>query len=108
MTFPEVLLWQKLKGKQLMGYDFDRQVPIDAYIVDFYCKDLKLAIEVDGSDHEYDKDKIREERLKALGVNFLRFTNSEMKYKMVDALSSITNWIEAYIDKSTSTQKHTN
>ena len=48
MTLSEVLLWKSIKGKQMLGYDFDRQRPIDNYIVDFYCKDLKLAIEIDG------------------------------------------------------------
>jgi Protein of unknown function (DUF559) len=52
MTLGEVLLWQRLKRKQMRGYDFDRQRPIDRYIVDFYCKDLKLAIEIDGSSHD--------------------------------------------------------
>ncbi|GAK52433.1 hypothetical protein U14_03684 [Candidatus Moduliflexus flocculans] len=48
MTLAEVLLWNHLKQKQMRGYDFDRQRPIDEYIVDFYCKDLMLAIEIDG------------------------------------------------------------
>jgi very-short-patch-repair endonuclease len=48
MTLSEVLLWNELKSKQVLGYDFDRQRPIDNYIVDFYCKDLQLVIEIDG------------------------------------------------------------
>ena len=44
MTLSEVLLWQELKGKNVMGYDFDRQRPIDNFIVDFYCKELQLAM----------------------------------------------------------------
>jgi very-short-patch-repair endonuclease len=48
MTISEVLLWDELKSKQLLGYEFDRQRPIDNYIVDFYCKDLQLVIEIDG------------------------------------------------------------
>jgi very-short-patch-repair endonuclease len=44
-TLAEVLLWRELKGKQVRGYDFHRQKPIDKYIVDFYCPDLLLAIE---------------------------------------------------------------
>jgi very-short-patch-repair endonuclease len=52
MTPGEVKLWQRLKGKQLLGYDFDRQRPIDQFIVDFYCKQLMLAIEIDGSSHD--------------------------------------------------------
>lgn len=51
MTFSEVKFWNELKNGQLMGYDFDRQRPIGNYIVDFFCKDLQLAIEVDGITH---------------------------------------------------------
>lgn len=50
-TFSEVLLWQHLKGKQLLGYDCHRQKRIDQFIVDFYCPRLKLVIEIDGSSH---------------------------------------------------------
>ncbi|MBT8185627.1 MAG: DUF559 domain-containing protein, partial [Eudoraea sp.] len=50
MTLGEIALWREIKGKKL-GVRFSRQIPIDQFIVDFYCKDLKLAIEVDGSFH---------------------------------------------------------
>ena len=50
-TFSEIMLWNHLKKKQMRGFDFDRQRPIDNYIVDFYCKDLFLAIEIDGERH---------------------------------------------------------
>ena len=77
MTFSEVKLWNELKSGQLMGYDFDRQRPIGNYIVDFFCKDLQLALEVDGITHldekVIEKDKIRQEDLEELGVYFLRF-----------------------------------
>ena len=46
-TLSEVLLWRHLKGKQMLGFDFDRQKPIDNYIVDFFCNELMLAIEID-------------------------------------------------------------
>lgn len=51
MTFSEVLLWNELKQKKMLEMDFDRQRPVINYIVDFYCKDLMLAIEVDGGSH---------------------------------------------------------
>lgn len=44
MTLGEILLWKELKGKKLLDYDFHRQKPIDEYIVDFYCPQLKLVI----------------------------------------------------------------
>jgi very-short-patch-repair endonuclease len=98
MTLGEVLLWQRLKRKQMRGYDFDRQRPIDRYIVDFYCKDLKLAIEIDGSSHDGEEakvnDDIRQERLESLGVRFLRFTDADVKRNMEMVLNSIERWID--------------
>src|SRR5689334_24549045 len=77
MTFSEVKLWNELKNGKVLGYDFDRQRPIGNYIVDFYCKDLMLALEVDGVTHLDDvamlNDKARQEELEIVGVNFLRF-----------------------------------
>ena len=51
-TVPEKLLWEKLKGKQLLGFKFRRQHGIGNYIVDFYCPKLKLGIEIDGVSHD--------------------------------------------------------
>ena len=48
-TLGEVLLWKKLRNKQMLGYDFHRQKPLDQFIVDFYCHELNLAIEIDGA-----------------------------------------------------------
>ena len=48
----KIILWQRLKRKRMMGCDFDRQKPIDQFIIDFYCKSLALIIEVDGSAHD--------------------------------------------------------
>jgi very-short-patch-repair endonuclease len=80
----------KLKTTKLWGFDFDRQRCIDKYIVDFYCKDLMLAIEIDGQSHNhqeaFDKDEIRQERLESLGVHFLRFTEAEVKYDMPNVI----------------------
>ncbi len=98
MTLGEVLLWQRLKRKQMRGYDFDRQRPIDRYIVDFYCKDLKLAIEIDGSSHDGEEakinDDIRQERLESLGVRFLRFNDADVKRNMEMVINAIDRWID--------------
>jgi len=50
-TYTEIMIWNYLKGKQMRGFDFDRQRPIDNFIVDLYCKNLRLAIEIDGESH---------------------------------------------------------
>jgi very-short-patch-repair endonuclease len=97
MTFAEVLLWNELKQKQMLGYDFDRQRSIDNYIVDFYCKDLMLAIEIDGISHfddeVIDNDEKRQMKLEKLGVTFLRFGDSEVRKDMPNVLRTIEQWI---------------
>ncbi len=97
MTFSEVLLWNELKQKKMLGYDFDRQRPIDNYIVDFYCKDLMLAIEVDGISRDFEEvilnDEKRQKRLEEMGVHFLRFDDREVKRDMDNVLRTIEYWI---------------
>jgi very-short-patch-repair endonuclease len=98
-TFTEIMLWNYLKKKQVRGYDFDRQKPIDNYIVDFYCKDLNLAIEVDGESHygREEKDKLKDKRLKELGVRVLRFDDRDIIYKLDKVIESIEDWIDENI-----------
>jgi len=97
MTFAEVLLWNELKQKKICGYDFDRQRPIYNYIVDFYCKDLMLAIEVDGISHNSEEaiiaDNIRQKEIEEFGVRFLRFDDREVRSDMPNVLRSIEGWI---------------
>ncbi len=103
MTVSEVLLWNELKQKRMLGYDFDRQRPIDEFIVDFYCKELMLAIEIDGISHyteeAFRRDTERQKRLESLGVNFLRFDDSEVKNDINNVLRTIENWINEFEKK---------
>ena len=96
MTLSEVLLWKEIKNKTILGFDFDRQRPIGNFIVDFYCKELYLAIEIDGDTHiyKYDYDEERQRELEKLGVHFLRFEDIEVKKNMSNVLRVIENWIE--------------
>ncbi len=100
MTASEKLLWNELKGNKLLGFDFDRQRPIDNYIVDFFCKDLMLAIEIDGIVHDNEeskeKDIIRQEKLESLGVRFLRFKDEDVKTDLSEVVRAITNWVELH------------
>lgn len=97
MTPGEVSLWQCLKKKQLLGYDFDRQRPIDQFIVDFYCKKLKLAIEIDGASHDGEaaqaKDRERQNRLETLGIYFLRFSEELARTRPQLISGEIKKWI---------------
>lgn len=97
MTLGEITLWREINGKKL-GVRFSRQIPIDQYIVDFYCKDLLLAIEVDGSIHfeegQQEKDAYRQKRLESLGVNFIRFNDLDVKNNLSWVLEEIKETIE--------------
>ena len=100
MTFSEVKLWNEIKNRKMLSYDFDRQRQIDNYIIDFYCKDLRLAIEVDGITHEGEvamrKDEQRQEKLEALGVSFLRFDALLVMNNVEAVLKAVATWIEDY------------
>jgi very-short-patch-repair endonuclease len=97
MTFSEVKLWNELKNSQMMGYDFDRQRPIGRYIVDFFCKDLFLVIEIDGLTHHDEQilinDARRQIELESLGVQFLRFDGLEVVQDLENVLRTIEHWI---------------
>ena len=97
-TLSEVLLLGALKGKQMRGYDFHRQKPIDRYIVDFYCPDLFLAIEIDGVSHigKEGYDEKRQRRLESLGVRFLRFLDSDVKTNLEGVVAAIGEWIDEH------------
>jgi very-short-patch-repair endonuclease len=101
-TLSEILLWQKLRASQFRGYAFNRQKPIDNYIVDFYCKKLNLVIEIDGDSH-FDhlsmiEDHERQIILKKMGVVFLRFTDLEVKKSMPWVLAEINALIDEFED----------
>lgn len=96
-TLSEVLLWQELKGNKMLGYDFHRQKPIDNFIVDFFCYDLMMAIEIDGSSHDGKEkyDSFRQQKLESLGIRFLRFDDLDVKQKMGWVLGEIQAWIKS-------------
>ena len=98
-TKAEILLWQYLKGKQMEGYDFHRQRPINSYIVDFFCSELMLAIEIDGISHDQkmEADRIRQKRLESFGVKILRFLDDDVKENLEGVVMRIKEWIEEYV-----------
>lgn len=81
-TDPEALLWACLRGRRMNKRKFRRQHPIAPYVLDFYCADLKLSIELDGGQHNTTEgkqhDKARDTFLRSQGIETLRFTNDEM------------------------------
>ena len=84
-TLGEILLWNDvLKQKQCLGYQFNRQFSIGEYILDFACRKLKLAIEVDGYSHNftYERDKEKDNYLKRIGYTVVRFEEREVRKDM--------------------------
>ena len=79
MTCCEKILWQVLRKNKVRGCYFRRQHPISKFIVDFYCHELRLAVEIDGSYHaleqQQEHDSNRSAELENLGIKVIRFTN---------------------------------
>jgi len=92
-TPQERRLWLKLRALRPQGLHFRRQVPIDRFVVDFACLRRKLIIEIDGGQHNKDanaaRDRIRDERLDALGFTVLRFWNSDVAADMDAVVETI-------------------
>ncbi|WEA03416.1 endonuclease domain-containing protein [Mucilaginibacter sp. SJ] len=99
-TIGEILLWKELKGKQGYGYDFHRQKPLLNYIVDFYCFELNLIIEIDGQYHNHEEtyklDLIREQELEKYDLTIIRFTELEVRKDMFNVLRTIEQHIEKF------------
>jgi very-short-patch-repair endonuclease len=106
-TLSEVLLWNQLKGKKMLGYDFHRQKPILNYVMDFFCHELELAIEIDGNSHDLEYkiqlDIQRQKEIEGLGISFLRFADGDVKFDISNVLRLIEGWIFDFEEK----KKHT-
>ena len=90
-TRAEDILWERLRGSRFHGAKFKRQVPFDRFVVDFYCHAAKLAIELDGRQHEWfsDYDAGRSQILERLGLHIARFTNDEVCADLESVLTRI-------------------
>lgn len=98
MTETEKTLWEELRSNKILGLRFKPQHPVDVYIVDFYCRKLKLIIEIDGGVHlktdqkEYDSGRTHE--LNSLGIEVLRFTNEQIissLEKVIEEIMKVCN-----------------
>lgn len=99
-TRSEVILWSRLKGKQRLGFDFHRQKPIDNFILDFFCHELMLGIELDGYSHMLDevklKDELKAKKMNELGITLLRFHDDEVWMDLDAVVRRIDGWIEEH------------
>jgi len=98
-TDAEEKVWQSLRNRNILGFKFRRQHPMDKYIADFYCHEAKLIVEIDGGIHnradiiEYDENRSYE--LDELGIKILRFTNEEV----IDNLEMVLKVVRGVLQK---------
>lgn len=90
-TDAERLLWKQLRLKQMEGFKFRSQQPIDHYIVDFVCFEKRIIVEVDGGQHAIQKenDTIRDTYLRQQGFRVLRFWNNDVMQNLNGVLDII-------------------
>jgi very-short-patch-repair endonuclease len=92
MSPPEALLWRQLRGRPA-GLKFRRQHPVDPYIVDFFCREASLVVEVDGevhgSEEAQDRDRTREAHLMRKGLKVLRIPASDVMRDCDGAVAAI-------------------
>lgn len=93
MTETEIMLWEKLRNNQFHGYKFRRQHPFDSYVLDFYCHEARVAIEIDGSIHDENEqkeyDNQRSNALELAGIHVIRFKNKLVKENIDEVLKQI-------------------
>jgi very-short-patch-repair endonuclease len=92
-TDAERILWFRLRSRRLAGWKFKRQVPIDRFVVDFFCADAKLIVEIDGGQHAVRtrEDEDRTRTLEAMGYLVLRFWNHDVVRNTDGVLEEILN-----------------
>ncbi len=92
-TRAEQIIWQHLRARQMNGRKWRRQEPIGPYIVDFFCAELKLVVEVDGDVHagREDRDAARQAALESVGLKLVRFTNNDVIETLDGVLTVLWN-----------------
>ena len=99
-TPAEATLWQHLRNRNLV-YKFRRQHPIDRFIIDFYCAEARLCIEIDGSSHleteQIEYDAVRTEYLEQIGYKVIRFMNEDVRYNIHAVIDEIMRLVEMRI-----------
>jgi very-short-patch-repair endonuclease len=105
-TDAENLVWMLLRDRRLAGFKFRRQHPIGHYIVDFYCHEAQLAIELDGGGHNLDEtvkyDHLRSTELASAGIQVVRFWNNDVLKDCVVVMESIYRLLQESTDKAPS------
>ncbi|MDW8438718.1 MAG: endonuclease domain-containing protein [Chloroherpetonaceae bacterium] len=99
MTKAERIIWSRLSRRQIENARFLRQYGVEHFVMDFYCPELKLAIEIDGETHFTPEaqayDAMRQARIEQYGIRFLRFTNAEVYGQLGGVIEKIRATVKA-------------
>jgi very-short-patch-repair endonuclease len=99
MTGPDTRLWSKLRARQLQGLKFRRQHGIGPYIVDFYCSEQSLVIEVDGDSHAAPDqtlmDQLRDKYLQSIGLRVIRYFNDDIAKNLDGVLEDLSEKVSS-------------
>ena len=103
-TNAEDLVWRYLRNRQMLGYKFKRQYSVDHFVIDFYCPELKLAVELDGASHnnpeQREYDIVRQKYLEKFNINFVRVKDEELLENPNQTFMKIENTIKL-LEKNT-------
>jgi very-short-patch-repair endonuclease len=92
-TDAEILLWYLIRGRRLSGLKFRRQYPLPPYVLDFYCDELSMAVELDGGQHNADSEVARDQRrdqfIRARGIEVVRYWNHDVLLKTEEVLEDL-------------------
>jgi len=92
-TDAEILLWYLIRGRRLSGLRFRRQYPLPPYVLDFYCDELSMAVELDGGQHNADSEVARDQRrdqfIRARGIEVVRYWNHDVLLKTEEVLEDL-------------------
>ncbi len=102
-TDAERRLWSCLRDRQLAGFKFRRQYPVGRFILDFYCHEARLAVELDGGQHDEESNIVYDEKrtrlIEAEGVTVLRFWNSDVFENLQGVLETILDVLETLTER---------
>jgi very-short-patch-repair endonuclease len=93
----EKFIWKAALSRKQLGYGFKRQRPINRYIVDFFCAELNLIIEIDGNSHYFkaEEDAIRQSNLEQLGYTIVRFDEGVVLNQFEDVYKSLCHVVDS-------------
>jgi very-short-patch-repair endonuclease len=105
----EVLFWDKVKNKQLLNLDFERQKIIGNYIVDFYCAELGLILEIDGESHDFkgEYDNVRDNYLRSFGLKIVHVEDIRIKKGLDEFMGELYRFLYGLKQESTKTPRQT-